>query len=274
MLRQAHIECELGKAPEARLSRTEKLHRLGPMGVALFSPLDGAFEYNMCYDEQLPTEDENSPSFCEQQDPQEELAVEAQKVSIHQEDESTLQISPHILSPSLMTEIEDRALPCIVKGMTWKRLYCLSRDGDAFSTFLRMVQGHKFTLLVVKTSNEDVIGGFVDSAWEERQGSRQRSFYGSGQSFLFSVKSNEETLYGNPQDGKNQVELYKWSGENHYNQFCDVNQGRIAMGGGGGFDSQFGLCVEDYFERGSTGPCETFRNKALVEEGYFDVLEK
>jgi len=55
------------------------------------------------------------------------------------------------------------------------------------------------------------------------------------------------------------VNIYRWTGANQYFQLCDIQRGRIAMGGGGE-ESDFGICFEDDFSRGSSGPCDTFGN--------------
>jgi hypothetical protein len=57
---------------------------------------------------------------------------------------------------------------------------------------------------------------------------------------------------------------------NDYCQLCDIQAGRIALGGGG----NFGLVLQDNFMRGSSGPCATFENACLVSgRGGFDVVE-
>jgi len=158
---------------------------------------------------------------------------------------------PYILSQELMLQIAQQGLPTSVAFAQWKRLYSLVRDGDSFATMLRKVSKHKQTLLVIKTTNDNIFGCFVDSPWEsQHKHSVGHAFYGSAQAFLYSVAQNK-------------INVYKWTGKNRYIQFCDVQNKLLAMGGGGK-DGNFGLCVEDDFRRGSTGRCETFDNDCLV----------
>jgi len=54
-------------------------------------------------------------------------------------------------------------------------------------------------------------------------------------------------------------------------QVCDTQHKMIALGGGGK-DGEFGLCVEDDFRIGSTGPCETFGNTRLCSVETFEII--
>ena len=54
---------------------------------------------------------------------------------------------------------------------------------------------------------------------------------------------------------------------NRYFQLCDNAHKRLAVGGGG---SEFGLCVEQDFQTGSTGRCHTFNNDPLCDQETFD----
>lgn len=159
--------------------------------------------------------------------------------------------------PSLLTQAQRQvlarnALPVSIKGRSWKRLYSLERDGDAFEMFLKKVQNDDFTLLVLKTTDGHVFGGFADRVWE-----RQESYFGAGQAFLFSVNDDDA------------VSVYHWTGANRMVQHVGGDKRRFAMGGGG---SGFGLCVEDNFRQGSTSNCETFENEALCPGDSFRVL--
>ena len=43
--------------------------------------------------------------------------------------------------------------------------------------------------------------------------------------------------------------------------------------GGGGADGAFGLCVEEDFQTGSTGPCDTFDNEPLCDQETFEIVD-
>lgn len=76
------------------------------------------------------------------------------EINIHQEQSSV----PFILKPDQMTTIASNGLPCSIAFTKWKRLYCLQRDGDSFTnSFLRKVKGVERTLLVVETTNHEIM---------------------------------------------------------------------------------------------------------------------
>lgn len=184
------------------------------------------------------------------------------RILINPEPCEDLLSSPYILSQSLMQEIGTRGLPPSVRGMVWKRLYSINRDGDAFLIFLDKVRDAQKTLMVVRTDCGCIFGGFADCTWEKQKKSNQRNYFGTGQSFLFSVKETD--------DDQNCLNIFRWAGQNYYNQICDADAGRIAMGGDG---HGFGLCLQDSFTRGTTEYCETFHNEPLVKKGFFEVVE-
>jgi hypothetical protein len=173
-----------------------------------------------------------------------------------------------ILQPAQMKAlITSGGLPPSVNFCRWKRLYSLSRDGDSFEQFLRLVKGQDRTVLVIQTTRGKMFGGYADTRWEARHFRLHSSeYYGSAQACLFQFPN-----YGKDAPGDD-VNIYKWSGANRYIQLCDVAKRTLAFGGGGD-EGDFGLCIEDDFRRGTTGHCSTFENDALCDEGYFDVLD-
>lgn len=144
----------------------------------------------------------------------------------------------------------------------WKRLYCLQRDGDSFiNSFLRKVKGVNRTLLVIQTTNGEVMGGYANSPWGSQNESGGAAFYGSCQASLFKINNLTK-----------KVQVFRWTGSNRYIQVCDT-QAKLLAFGGGGKDGSFGLCIEDDFSVGTTGTCETFNpNEPLCEEGSFEIL--
>lgn len=225
------------------MNRSKSLRSVvGDMGLSLFSPLDlEAFEL---LDPPPPTaaardEDEVYP------------------VELVPEGPSVLLSCPRLLTPSMFEQLVEN-LPATVKTMTWKRLFALGRDGDSFEMMLDRVHSFTNTVVVVETTYGHILGGYASAPWN-RQGGLTRSFYGSGQSFLFANHPDDGTDNGD--DDK--LHTYKWTGNNNYCQVCDVDDGQLAMGGGGAF----GLIVEENFSCGSTGRCSTFDNPALIPSG-------
>lgn len=183
-------------------------------------------------------------------------------------------VAPFILLPPQMKALlESGGLPQSLNYCKWKRLYSLSRDGDSFETFLRLVEGHDRTVLVVKTTAGRLFGGYADTRWEARHKNRQADgFYGSAQACLFRFPRFGNTLLSAEEESSSELLIYKWTGANRYIQLCDAAKRAVAFGGGGD-EGDFGLCIEDDFRRGTTGHCSTFGNEPLCEEGYFDVVD-
>jgi len=205
----------------------------------------------------IPTEEEEDDPYF----------VESVKI-VPEPPQDDVSSSPCVLQPSQMKAlIASGGLPPSLKFCKWKRLYCVSRDGDSFEQFLRLVQGHNRTILVVRTTGGGLFGGFADTRWEAKHNRRYANeFYGSAQAFLFRFPN-----YGQGRR-EDKIVIYKWSGANRYIQLCDAARRTVAFGGGGD-EGDFGLCIEEDFRRGTTGHCSTFENEALCDEGYFDVQD-
>lgn len=146
-----------------------------------------------------------------------------------------MELIPPLLSMDQMKEISRRALPPAVRLMTWKRSYSLTRDGDCFSTFYDKCAFFKHTLIVIKTTNGDLLGGYADTPWgeETKLGGttlrRSSSFFGGGRAFLFATcpdftdgERKEKDCNKGPNDS---MYLYPWTGQNDYSQICDAEKG-------------------------------------------------
>jgi hypothetical protein len=200
--------------------------------------------------------------------------------------------SPYILDTDQMNSIAKNVLPETVMYCRWRRLYSLNRDGDSFDGCLRIIGTSKRTLMVVKTTRGEVFGGYADAPWHSRQSHATAKFYGSASSCLFSfpsslsssslslpstaTKSKDKNNNGEHQSlissSSSIIDVYRWTGKNRYIQVCDVSTKLLAFGGGGD-KGAFGLCLQEDFQRGTTGHCDTFDNEPLCEEGNFDVVD-
>ncbi len=73
---------------------------------------------------------------------------------------------------------------------------------------------------------------------------------------------------------ESEIEVYAWTGKNYLTQYC--TNGQIALGGEGndspGFESGFGLIIEEDLLNGSTGFCATFGNPPLSAHGQFEIV--
>jgi len=213
----------------------------------------------------------NNNKYAEEEDDEDDPIITFEsdvKIAAEPAQDEEFSPSPQILQPSQMKSlIASGALPPSLNFCKWKRLYSLTRDGDSFEQFLRLVGGHDRTVLVVKTTHGRLFGGYADTRWEAKHfRQHSNSFYGSAQACLFRFPN-----YGSGRR-EDKISIYKWSGANRYIQLCDFGKRTVAFGGGG-TGGGFGLCIEDDFRRGTTGHCSTFENEALCEEGYFDVMD-
>lgn len=182
--------------------------------------------------------------------------------------------SPYVLSQDQMNEIAKYVLPETITYCRWRRLYGLGRDGDSFDSCLRIIGGEKRTLMVVRTTKGDVFGGYADAPWHSRKANATAHFYGSASSCLFSFSSTRSELSTSSSPEDSPINVYRWTGKNRYIQVCDVFNKMLGFGGGGDKGS-FGLCLQEDFQRGTTGHCDTFDNDPLCsgEERTFDVVD-
>lgn len=176
----------------------------------------------------------------------------------------------YLLSPEQMHQIAIHVLPKTISYCQWRRLYSLSRDGDSFDGCLRLISSVARTLMVVRTTKGAIFGGYADSPWKPMDFANAR-FYGSALACLFSVK-DPATPIDQVKKPKSLLKVYHWSGKNRYIQLCDTSSKMLAFGGGGS-DGAFGLCLQEDFQTGSTGPCDTFDNDPLCDESTFEVVD-
>ena len=203
---------------------------------------------------------------------------------------------PLILTPEQMHDIARYVLPKGIAFCRWKRHYSLVRDGDSFLQCLRLCGTEPRTLLVVKTTHGDIFGGYADTAWDRPQ-QTNATFFGSAQAclFSFSIKDDDDNGSGSgngkpplPSDNgdkinngtktnvkpNTKIRVFHWTGANRYIQFTDTSEHRRMLAfGGGGRQGTFGLCVEQDFQQGSTGHCDTFDNLPLCDQENFNILD-
>jgi hypothetical protein len=135
--------------------------------------------------------------------------------------------------------------------------------------------------MVVRTSTNEVLGGFADEVWEH-PAVGGTAYHGGPTSLLFSfaktknagLSSSEASSQGTSSSDTEEkdINVYKWTGANRYIQLCDVQHKMLAFGGGGD-DGAFGLAVAQEFQHGSSGPCATFDNEPLSASGNFDICD-
>ena len=109
---------------------------------------------------------------------------------IEDDNEDSLISSPPILSPFIVDSIVEDGLPWSLQDCQFNRLFSSSRDGESFSTFMRSVRGHSQTIIVAKTSDGKIVGGYATDVWSGRkQQSEASSSQGeTNHSFLFAIE--------------------------------------------------------------------------------------
>lgn len=264
MLQAAQREVEFAQSPEGIRLGQKRLYHLGEMGATLFSPIEGAFATSK------DGHESNEPSTTEtvETDDREDHQPQQSDSSRDEEDIDHFEIQvvpdddeiPRLLSEHTMRKLM-LAMPYTLYGRSWKRCFSITRDGDSFAAFRNGVKGYAHTLIVIQTTKGEILGGFADAAWEKGLGTIDGCFFGTGTSFLFSLR----TL-----DKEDPIQIFRWQGVNEYSQLCRKGDGCVGMGGGGGC---FGIFLQEDFTKGSSGACNTFGNTTpLTSSPLFDVL--
>lgn len=220
----------------------------------IFSRYTYINELNQISLDKLPCEDEHH-----------EYTTKLPPISIIKEVESSPKF---LLTHEQINAMRESVIPTSLHHRPWKRIYSLSRDGDSFVSFEKLVgdwndkQGNQSTLLVVKTMAGAIIGGYSDIPFviklSKPIGSAERCR-------LFLMENDSIIVYGK------QPSLYSKK------IILDSTRRIVAFGGGSTekCDEGFGLCLEDGFARGTTSRCEAFGNEPLVPDkgGIFDILD-
>jgi hypothetical protein len=141
------------------------------------------------------------------------------------------------------------ALPVRYRHSDWTLLYSTERHGVSLMTFFNKTKRKGPSVLIIEDDAGFRFGAFISTSWEP-----QRSYYGTGECFLF-------TLYPS-------FNIYPWSQLNEY--FIYSKEDTIALGGGSG---KFALWLDKDLMQGSSAPCETFLNSTLsYQEDFKPVI--
>mmetsp|Transcript_43944 Transcript_43944/g.93546 ORF Transcript_43944/g.93546 Transcript_43944/m.93546 type:complete len:590 (-) Transcript_43944:288-2057(-) len=216
--------------------------------------------------QQLPID---QPLYDDGDDEEDDIASLPPVVTMKEEETSP----KFILDPPQIDALREAVLPAGLHHRPWKRIYSLSRDGDSFVAFQKIMedwsrrQGGQSTLLIVKASGGDMVGGFADVPIPLVSNSTDNA----SRSCLFKLQVEKECeepvvkVYGKDCFSSSKKILFSGS------------RRMVAFGGGysDGLDEGFGLCLSDGFARGTTARCMAFRNEPLVsdKDGVFEVLD-
>lgn len=149
--------------------------------------------------------------------------------------------SPQFVSP-LHAHFPVRYSSC-----DWQAVYSTMRDGVSLQTFFAKCAGPDPIVLLVRDSRKAVFGCYTTTPWKS-----SKQYYGNGEGFVFTLSPS--------------VKVHKWSRANSFFQLSSSKS--LAIGGG----SKFALFLDSMFERGSSGPCATFKSPCLASADEFDIV--
>lgn len=220
---------------------------------------------------------------------------------IEDENPESLVTSPPILTPFMVDAIAEEGLPWSMQDTQWDRLFASSRDGTSFGTFMRRVRGRGQTIIVAKTSDGKIVGGYATDVWSGRkqpacsQDEASHSFlfvvdapaakakqavtpteahtfipgleeFGTSPTSAFDFDFHQLSLSPHKhRDEKPHVEIFKPSQKQQTNaglkQACQIGNKHISMTDGNGLS----LVIENSFSRGNTCTREDREEFTIVE---------
>ena len=156
-------------------------------------------------------------------------------------------------------------LPEVIQIQAYKLVYSLYNHGTDLATFYKGARGHDYTLILVETLGGSVFGGFCSREWKPIG-----SYFGTGESFIFSFDRNKKREEKDDEEADHgAVSVHRWTSKNNY--FCFADNDRIAMGGGGG---GFGFVIDADFRTCNSSPCETYGNLGSLDSSTDGVASR
>ncbi|XP_053132818.1 TBC1 domain family member 24 isoform X2 [Hemicordylus capensis] len=179
-------------------------------------------------------------------------------------------------------------------------LFTTSEHGCSLSRFYSHCEGHEPTLLLIKTTTQEVCGAYLSTDWSERKrGGNKLSFFGTGECFVFrlvpeveryewviikhpelamsgleqgnnSSQASDAPLSSNPSSDPSD-RLSPFLSARHFN--LPSKAASMFMAGAieciiiGGGDGQ-ALYIDADLNHGRTGHCNTFNNQPLCSESF------
>jgi TLD len=132
-------------------------------------------------------------------------------------------------------------VPSVFKTGNWKSLYVNQIHGSSLNTLLKLNEHYSPCILVVKElQSGQIFGAYLSEYLHTVMG----SFFGGGETFLFTLK-----------DGN--IRTYQWTQKNQHFIFCDSH------GIGIGCGDKFGLFLKGDLTGGYSTKCDTFDNEIL-----------
>jgi len=229
------------------------------------------------------------------------LSIPVCSSRIEDENSCSLVTYPPILTPYMVDTIAEEGLPWSMQDTQWDRIFASSRDGTSFGTFMRRVRGRGQTIIVAKTSDGRIVGGYATDVWSGRKQPASSQDEAS-HAFLFVVeqpatKTKDVTAPAGhtfipgldqlgtsptsafdfdfhqlfvsptkPREEKPHVEIFKPSQKQHTDaglkQACQIGNKFISMTDGNG---DLSLVIESSFSRGMARTGEDREEFTVVE---------
>ncbi|KAI1305988.1 TBC1 domain family member 24 [Halotydeus destructor] len=148
-------------------------------------------------------------------------------------------------------------------------VFCTDEDGSSLRTFFSKCDSHDATILLLKTTSNEIFGAYCSETWHGRFGREGEKgatsqYFGTGESFLFSLSP---TVAHYPWVGAGSTEDGSPKTVPHSSQlFMSANNKQLIVGSGGGN----GLWIDEELTRGKTESCDTFLNKPLCPSSDFE----
>ena len=161
-----------------------------------------------------------------------------------------LNIPSEIFTPIQLKELHSK-LPYYHQYTNLRRVFSISVDGCAVSSFYDKCEEVNNSILVVKDEDGNIFGGYASEAWKPKF-----TFFGTGECFLF-------TFYK-----ENRITVFNSTGENDHYMYTDNDQ--ICMGCS---DDYFSLSLRNNFLDGYSKKTRTYNNECLNDKDKFTVVK-
>lgn len=132
-------------------------------------------------------------------------------------------------------------------------LYTSEEHGTSLVTLYQRVESYQPTVIVIKTTRDEIFGAFCATYWRDRrQGGRNLSYFGTGETFIFTLQ---------PEKWK-----YEWVGlkqdniPNTAHMFQAGDRNILTIGGGHGE----AIYLDENLQHCRSERCDTFNNTPLT----------
>uniref|UniRef100_A0A6G1SCX8 Oxidation resistance protein 1 n=1 Tax=Aceria tosichella TaxID=561515 RepID=A0A6G1SCX8_9ACAR len=147
-----------------------------------------------------------------------------------------------------------KIMPARAEGYSWTLAFTTTTMGFSLKSLYRALSRYEGPVLLIIKDNE----GTVFGAFSSCNLRPSESFYGTGETYLFTFKHQQQQ--------QSTLKRYPWTGDNLY--FIKGGTDSLAFGAGEG---NFGLWLDEDLYHGSTHSCKTFNNEPLTNHEDFVV---